>query len=416
MEKVWTTPEHRFMLRDGSYIEAQHLLSNDSLMPLYTKISTKGLKGYRLFYQPMTDKWHYEHRKFAEEVFDEKHLVHHKDCNPLNNNPNNLIYMSKSAHVKIHAELQTGANSESANRKKKKISYKESSKKHKTLKNGWLRYYSGTYEERIAKKKKRDEEIQRKRNIILEMNKLFNIDFDSLDEKFKSRYRGIWANHVAGNNYSVDISLPTRKELLEMSNEQTKIVCEYYNIDSSILSSNELQALKLKYKYETEPEYKQHIASKVSENHKLGKYRNIQKTISRRRWYQNGEKSIYIDKDETPPEGFVPGRIPTWKNHKVVQIEFIDRIEDVYDLTIKDNPNFAIASGVFVHNSKDQSDAVCGSIYNASQHADEFAFEWGENVDVIAKTNQPDALNRQQMTIAFEQELLAIGSSMKPNC
>lgn len=44
------------MLRNGEYKEAKELEENESLMPLYTKICEKGLRGYRLFYEPMEDK------------------------------------------------------------------------------------------------------------------------------------------------------------------------------------------------------------------------------------------------------------------------------------------------------------------------------------------------------------------------
>ena len=54
--------------------------------------------------------------------------------------------------------------------------------------------------------------------------------------------------------------------------------------------------------------------------------------------------------------------MPLHTNHKVVSINFIDDVEDVYDIEVKDNHNFALASGVFVHNSKDQADAVCGAL------------------------------------------------------
>lgn len=46
----------------------------------------------------------------------------------------------------------------------------------------------------------------------------------------------------------------------------------------------------------------------------------------------------------------------------------IDRDCDVYDLEIEDNHNFALAAGVFVHNSKDISDSLAGAFYNALSH------------------------------------------------
>jgi len=40
-------------------------------------------------------------------------------------------------------------------------------------------------------------------------------------------------------------------------------------------------------------------------------------------------------------------------NHKVLRTEFLTQLEDVYDLTINGTHNFALAAGIFVHNSVD---------------------------------------------------------------
>ena len=37
--------------------------------------------------------------------------------------------------------------------------------------------------------------------------------------------------------------------------------------------------------------------------------------------------------------------------------------------------------------SKDQSDAVCGASWNASQHAEEYAFDFGENLELLQTSN-----------------------------
>lgn len=54
--------------------------------------------------------------------------------------------------------------------------------------------------------------------------------------------------------------------------------------------------------------------------------------------------------------------------------------------------------------SKDAIDAVCGALWNASQHADEFAFDYGETLDTIMKFNNQMNL-QQQLTVDFEKEL-----------
>lgn len=414
-EFIECTPEHRFMLRDGSYIEAQFLMPYDSLMPLYTKFPSAGaLSKYRLYYEPMEDKWHYEHRRFATEVFDEKYLVHHKDCNKLNNNPDNLIWMSQVAHQRVHAEMQTGAQSEDANNKRR-MTVKNIHDKNKDNEEWWLRHYSGTYEERVEKYNKNQQKKQDKQNRIKAMNELYDIDFESLDKSTQRRYLASWANYVSGRKLK-NLNLKNDIELERKEKKQYRLdVCEYYNVDINTLSSRELQALQLKYLYETKENYKENIVKSISENHKKGKYKKVVEVISRRRWFNNGEQSIYIDKDEVPPEGFVPGRIMNWLNHKVKSIEFIDRVEDVFDLTIKDNPNFATSSGVMVHNSKDSADAVCGAVYNASQHAEEFAFDFGESLESILETNNDSSNLKRQITIDFEEELKLLDPLAKFN-
>lgn len=41
----------------------------------------------------------------------------------------------------------------------------------------------------------------------------------------------------------------------------------------------------------------------------------------------------------------------------------LSRAESVFDLEVDDHSNFALASGVFVHNSKDVADAAAGSAW-----------------------------------------------------
>lgn len=55
---------------------------------------------------------------------------------------------------------------------------------------------------------------------------------------------------------------------------------------------------------------------------------------------------------------------------------------------------------------KDVSDAVCGAVYNASRNAEQYAYDYGENVESIIDTNTTSSSSsKQQMTIDFEEEL-----------
>lgn len=57
-------------------------------------------------------------------------------------------------------------------------------------------------------------------------------------------------------------------------------------------------------------------------------------------------------------------------------------------------------------NSKDQADALCGALYNASKHAEEFAFEFGEDIEAMIQGSVGDqAYNKEQITLDFEEAL-----------
>lgn len=59
-----------------------------------------------------------------------------------------------------------------------------------------------------------------------------------------------------------------------------------------------------------------------------------------------------------------------------------------------------------IKGSKDQADALCGSIYTASKYANEFAYDYGENYEIINEVNDIISDNqKQQMIIDFEEEL-----------
>lgn len=103
------TLDHPFMMRDGSYKEAQHLRRGDSLMPLYRSLkrfSGKSL-SFREHVKHPNGEWEDTHR-FVSRAFNGEPLktevVHHIDGNSLNNNPNNLEIMDRSEHIGLHSK------------------------------------------------------------------------------------------------------------------------------------------------------------------------------------------------------------------------------------------------------------------------------------------------------------------------
>ena len=114
-ESVVCTRDHLWMLRDGTFERASKLQTGTSLMPLYR--SEK--KGYESVYSPRSHKWFVGHWSVARKlglVDRNGHLetcvsgscrlvVHHKDFDGLNNEPNNLEVMSACYHKDLHQRL-----------------------------------------------------------------------------------------------------------------------------------------------------------------------------------------------------------------------------------------------------------------------------------------------------------------------
>lgn len=133
-ESVTCTPDHRFMMRDGSYVEAALLKSGDSMMPIYTKLSNKGLGGYRLFYDPFENCWKYEHRQFCKNAIHKKgYVVHHCNYNKEDNCPSNLKCMTTSDHRRIHNNCTQDYRKTSPNRADQRIQTTGSIRNHKVV-------------------------------------------------------------------------------------------------------------------------------------------------------------------------------------------------------------------------------------------------------------------------------------------
>lgn len=64
---------------------------------------------------------------------------------------------------------------------------------------------------------------------------------------------------------------------------------------------------------------------------------------------------------------------------------------------------------------KDAADGVCGALYNASQHAEEFSFDWGETIQTTIDVSQATTeVDRAQIVLNFEEELKKL-DAIQPN-
>lgn len=99
------TPDHKFMLLDGTFKEAKELTVFDSLMPLYKTYQSKD--GYE-FVKSRFDSG-LTHKIVASFCYGnvENMSIHHKDLKWYNNNPDNLEVLTHSEHSKLHRKLRT---------------------------------------------------------------------------------------------------------------------------------------------------------------------------------------------------------------------------------------------------------------------------------------------------------------------
>lgn len=91
-------------------------------------------------------------------------------------------------------------------------------------------------------------------------------------------------------------------------------------------------------------------------------------------------------------------------NYRVISIEKA-KGSVVYDLKLDKIHNFALTSGIFVHN--------CGALYNASKHAEEFEYDFGETLDTFIETNNTQDDLKTQIIVDFEEELKRINDPMQ---
>ena len=112
-QRITCTPDHQFMLRDGVYRRADELVPGDSLTPLRRRPSKIGgritIEGYEMVYDPHEHRWIFTH--LLADDYNLRHSVyaktagphkHHLDFDKRNNNPTNVRRFTQEEHLAIH--------------------------------------------------------------------------------------------------------------------------------------------------------------------------------------------------------------------------------------------------------------------------------------------------------------------------
>lgn len=317
-EKIICTSDHEFLLRNGIYKKAEDLTSEDSLMPLYTKLSDK---GYELVFDHFFQKYSYTHwvvaREFQHEaikVASKNKVIHHADFNKKNNNPDNLQLMGWIQHRDLHSKLG------SENLLRWNGSEKQREHSRKIMNDRYARDAKWNIENCSRGGKKAQAGF-------------FTDNPDILKSCLK-------LGHSKESKRKANISIKITKSKPE------------YKQKCSALSIQKFKDGLLKNFIEASRKNVGENSTKLQVI-KLGK-KLIEKynCITKENWEK--ERPKFFPKYETASKYFES--IEEFKccvknyNHKICKIEVLNKTSNVYCLTVEKYHNFALNSGVFVHN------------------------------------------------------------------
>jgi len=370
-EEITCTPDHKFMLKDGSYIAAGQLKSSMSLMPFYQKLSKIEqritIDGYPMIFDPSSNRWIFAH--LLADLYNLEHgrykdirggHKHHLDFNKLNNSPDNVYRMGKDEHLDLHRRhisktLHTQEAVEKCNRIKRSPAYRK--KISKIIK--------GNYSQMLSKKaKKQWEDENYKAYILRKYMEFYNANEQYRKKMLKNLYEAqekYWANEdnrrkQSEKTQSYFYNCPEAKKHLSVkAKEQWR--------DQGLLQWRSRKTMeqwtgefRCKRKIAYDQTYYKHSMQFLKDVYDasgdLEQYDEKRKSLPKRNnnlLKFNTLVARFFDNDKEKLK-----EILAHYNHKIKKIEKINEKISVYDIEVPGTHNFALASGVFVHNSAKQ--------------------------------------------------------------
>ena len=358
-----TTPDHEYMLRDGSYKRADALTEGQSLMPFYTITSTEKqdkITGYEKVFNPSSDKYEYTHRIVAndcvmdveyENTTKEKWLTHHINFKKKDNSPINLRRMTFGDHAILHERasehLKYYRNTpEVINKRMEGIDrYLRSDKRKERL----SKEMSGIYPKYFEQYNNSD--LHTEHNEIRSNKMLTNWDNTDFIEKVKKGMTIIISDECLEYisniliNSTEYIGINKLSEILKVDENFIKLFKENYSLRKDITKSINTTTLNKVILRKTNKNYFEFISSIKPEIILDKKY--------------NKANAIFLGKTKEKP----------LLNHKVVSVVKLNETSDVYCLEAvgpngeHDRHNFPVlgkdvtgsfsrTSGVFLSNCK----------------------------------------------------------------
>lgn len=340
------TEDHLIMSRDGSYIKAKDLRVNDSLMPLYKKENSY---GYEMIYNNKNKKWRYTHR--INSLCRRKMVVHHKDFNKKNNNSENLEIMSWDNHTTLHSKntitLKKYSQSKIGREKSRQIMIKN--------------WENNDFREKMLKIN--SENGKKNSEKLLKEGRLGFQSFSKEKMKKIGARQGKKNHRKLHTKEAIQKSVRTRKEkfITDLEFRAKKIKTAIENL---VTYNDDIKKGKIEIT-ENQKEARRKNALNMNKDKEMIRMRSLKTTYTR--FYKDDYKTF---------EDYLKVKL---HNHKIISIEEYG-CEDVYDITVDKYHNFAIDSGIFVHN--------CVVGYDDDRHLFKFKNSWGcydDQTEVLTK-------------------------------
>jgi len=369
-EEITCTPDHKFMLRDGSYRMAKDLTPKDSLMPLYQKKSKKEdhatIEGYEMILNPQNSQWVFAHS--LADQYNLEHDVytksagsnrHHRDFNKLNNNPDNITRMTKKEHMAYHQEMIKYSLHRDDVKEKAKLAHLSSEYRQKVSAIMSTPKMREMLSERAKKQWQNEEYKKYMADKFLEFYKN-NVEYRKSNNKLLNEaQKEYWANVENKKEQAARVvkyfkENPGAKKLLQKKAKQ-----EWLSQDLLIWRAN-------KTKSQWTPEFRakrQKAYSQTYYRHTISLLKRLWDKYGTLAWYETvrrEKRNNNLLKIQTFTQRFFSGDSTRMQeavqlyNHKIKKIIPLKEQMDVYDLEVPETHNFALASGIFVHNSAKQ--------------------------------------------------------------
>ncbi len=365
-KEIICTPDHKFMLRNKTYKKAKDLKSEDSLMPLNKKISKMGgkitINGYEMvwdlnknwiFTHLLADNYNLQNKIYTIEQGPHKH---HINFNKLNNNPDNIIRLSKEDHLILHTEnLANTLHREDIKQKAREahqtVEYREKMRqwanqpkiKLKLSQNAKKQWENKDYKDFMRNKfiefYNSNEEYRKFNNELLDRNQKKYWKDPANRKKASEKVRRFFKENQ-----------DAKEHLSNLAKEQWK--------DEFLLLWR-----RQKTKEQWTPEFRDQRRESYNKTYYDQTIILMKKTLESEGKLDNFDsiriqtKNNNILSMKTFCSRFFEGNYDIMTdtimnyNHKIKKIIWLKEKIDVYDIEVPKTHNFALTSGIFVHNS-----------------------------------------------------------------